>query len=67
VYGCERGVAVGAAPGGSPLLQPPFPGGGLRINIIQLRKQSAKYIYKSFAWVPAGTHAPDREVYLSAN
>ena len=22
--------------------------------------------YKGSAWVPAGTHAPDREIYLSA-
>ena len=44
VYGCQRGVAGGEAPGYSHL-QPPSAGGGLRINIIQLRKQSAKCFF----------------------
>ena len=47
VYGCWRGVAGGAAPGYSHL-QPPSPGGGLRVNIIQtLRKQSANPPFSS--------------------
>ena len=37
----KRGVAGGAAPGYFHL-QPPSPGGGLRVNTIKLRKQIAK-------------------------
>ena len=38
-------VAVGAFPGDPPLSNPPSPGGGLRIHIIQPRKQSANNSY----------------------
>ena len=51
VYGCSRGVAVAATPGGSgPSLHPPFvPSGGVRTNVIQLRKQNAKDEYPTRA------------------
>ena len=33
---------------------------------VVVNQQERIHIYKGSAWVPAGTHAPDREIYLRA-